>query len=106
MLYCRNSYDEFESAFITALEKYAPKKKKWLRENNKPHIRKPLCQALMKRCKLKNKANKTKLLIEIRSYKKKKNYVVNLIKSEKYEYFSPLGPTRYPAWHKNIQQAF
>ena len=70
------------------------------------HILENPCQALMKRCKLKNKANKTKLLIEIRNYKKKKNYVVNLIKSEKSEYFSPLAPTRYPAWHKNIQQAF
>ena len=28
LLDCRNSYDEFESAFITALEKHAPKKKK------------------------------------------------------------------------------
>ena len=35
------------------------------------HILENPCQALMKRCKLKNKANKTKLLIEIRNYKKK-----------------------------------
>ena len=28
LLICRNSYDEFESAFITALDKYAPNKKK------------------------------------------------------------------------------
>ena len=41
LLDCRNSYDEFESAFITALEKHAPKKKKWLRENNKSHIKNP-----------------------------------------------------------------
>ena len=27
LLDCRNSYDEFESAFITALEKHAPEKK-------------------------------------------------------------------------------
>ena len=30
LLDCRNAYDEFESAFITALEKHAPKKKKWI----------------------------------------------------------------------------
>ena len=26
LLICRNSYDEFETAFITALDKHAPKK--------------------------------------------------------------------------------
>ena len=33
LLICRNSCDEFESAFITALDKHASKKKKWLRGN-------------------------------------------------------------------------
>ena len=70
LLICRNSYDEFESAFITALDKHAPKKKKWLRGNNKPHITKPLRQAIMKQSRLKDKANKTKLLNDIRNYKK------------------------------------
>ena len=36
-----NTYDEFERDFITALDKHAAKKKKWLRGNNKPHITKP-----------------------------------------------------------------
>ena len=88
LLDCRNSYDEFESAFITALKKHVPKKKKWLWGNNKPHIRKPLRQAIMKLSKLKNKANKTKRLIDIRNYKKQRNYVVNLNKNAKFEYFS------------------
>ena len=39
------------------------KKKKWLKENNKPHITKPLLPAIMKRSKLKNKANNAFLLI-------------------------------------------
>ena len=83
--------DKVKSAFITALEKHAPKKKKWLRGNNKPHITKPLRQAIMKRSKLKNKANKTKLLIDNRNYKKQRNYVVNLNKNAKFEYFSRYG---------------
>ena len=62
-------------------------KKKWYRGNNKPHITKPLRQAIMKRSKLKNKANKTKLLIDIRNYKKPRNYVVNLNKNAKFGYF-------------------
>ena len=42
----------------------------------------------MKGSKLKNKANKTKLLIDIRNYKRQRNYVVNLNKKAKFEYFS------------------
>ena len=42
----------------------------------------------MKRSKLKNKTNKTKLLIDIRNYKKQRNYVMNLNKNAKFEYFS------------------
>ena len=42
----------------------------------------------MKLPKLKSKANKTKLLISIRNYKKQQNYVVNLNKNAKFEYFS------------------
>ena len=70
LLICGNSYDEFESVFITALDKHAPKKKNWVRGNNKPHITKPLRRAIMKRSKLQNKTNKTKLLTDIRNYKK------------------------------------
>ena len=86
LLICRNSYDEFESAFTTALDKHAQKKELW--GDNKPHITKPLRQAIIKRSKLKNKANKTKLLTDIRNYKKQRNYVVNLNKNAKFEYFS------------------
>ena len=42
----------------------------------------------MKESKLKNKANETELLTDIRNYKKQRNYVVNLNKNEKFEYFS------------------
>ena len=47
------------------LGKYAPKKKKQFRGNNKPHVNKMLRKAIMKRSKLKNKANKTKLPADI-----------------------------------------
>ena len=46
LLICTSSYDEFESAFIT--DKHAPKVKKWLRGNNKPHITKPLLRQAIK----------------------------------------------------------
>ena len=46
-----------------------------------------LGKAIMKGSKLKNKANKTKLPVGVNNYKKKRNYVVNLNKSVKFEYF-------------------
>ena len=42
----------------------------------------------MKRSKLKNKTSKTKLPVDINNYKKQRNYVVNLNKSAKFEYFN------------------
>ena len=47
-----------------------------------------LGKAIMKGSKLKNKANKTKLPVGVNNYKKKRNYVVNLNKSVKFEYFN------------------
>ena len=42
----------------------------------------------MKRSKLKNRDNKTKFLIDIKNVRKQRNYVVNLNKNAKSEYFS------------------
>ena len=42
----------------------------------------------MKRSRLKNKANKTKDPTDIKNYKKQRNYVANLNKEAKLEYFS------------------
>ena len=83
----KNLFDDFDSAFITSLDTHLLKKTKWLRENNKHHIRKPLRQAVIKWSKLMNKLNKTKLLIDIKNYKKQRNYVVTRNRNAKFEYF-------------------
>ena len=51
---CGNSYDDFDHIFTSKLNKHVPKKKTWIRGNNKPHVNKVLRQAIMKRSKLKN----------------------------------------------------
>ena len=83
MIECGDSYDKFEN-FITSKinNKHAPKKRKWVRGNHKPHTNKELHKAIMKRSRLKNKANKTQ------QFKKQRNCVVNLNKQPKFEYFS------------------
>ena len=48
---------------------------------------KMLRQAIMKRSRFKNKANKTKNHLDIRNYKKERNLVVNLHKEAKLQYF-------------------
>ena len=85
---CTNSHEAFQDALKTSLDKYAPKKKKWLRGNDKSHVNKTLRKAIMKRSKLKNKANKTKLPVDISNYRKQGNYVVDLNKSSKFGYFN------------------
>ena len=41
----------------------------------------------MKQLILNNKTNKTKLLIDVRNYKKRRKYEVDLSKNTKFEYF-------------------
>ena len=45
----------------------------------------------MKRFKLKNKANKTKHSVDIKMYKKLRNYVVGLNEQAKFKYFNNLN---------------
>ena len=70
------------------MNKYFPKKRKWVRDNHKLDINKDLRKAIMKRSRLKNKAIKTEKPIDISNFKRQRDYVVNLNKQAKFEYFS------------------
>ena len=56
---CPTSCDSFEQCFSSKINKYAPKKTKWVRRNNKSHMNKFLRRAVMKEIKYK-KMNKMK----------------------------------------------
>ena len=58
-------------------------KKKLVRGNNSPFRNKALAKAFMHRAKLKNKYNKNPTEQNYLSYKKQRNYCVNLLKREK-----------------------
>ena len=88
----KNNYLEFEKNFFETLNKHAPQKTKIFRGNHKPHINKTLRKAIMKRCQLKNKANKTKDPKDVLKYKKQRNYVVKLNTQSKQEHFDGLNP--------------
>ena len=81
--------DRFGRKFNTVLNKHAPKKKKLRHE-------------LIKRSKLKNKANKTKNPSDIKNCKKQRKYVVQLNKKSKLEYFNNFDSSQgsKPFWVK------
>ena len=93
-------YSKFEKEFIDTLNKHAPKKTKLFRGNQKPHVNKVLRSAIMKRSRLKNKANKTRKAVDIFNYKKQRNLVVKINNECKREYFDKLNvkTTIKPFW--------
>ena len=62
----------------------------WMRGNNKLYMNKFLRRAIIKRSKLRNKSNKTKHPVDIKMYKKQRNYVLGLNKQAKFKYFNNL----------------
>ena len=96
------SYYEFDTKFTTVLNKHVPKKKKWLRSNQNPHINKTLRHEIIKRSKLKNIANKTKNTSDIMKYRKQRNYAVQLNKKAKLGYFNNFDSSQgsKPSWVK------
>ena len=71
--------------FVNVFNKQAPKKTKFFWGNHKPHVFKTLRLAIMKRSRLKNKANKTQLPSDKQNYKKQRNLVTVLNKLFKKE---------------------
>ena len=65
-----------------------------------------LRQAIMKRSRLKNKANKTKNHLDIRNYKKQRNMVVNLNKEAKPQYFNNYDSTNTKPFWENCKPYF
>ena len=56
----------------------APKNKKWIRGNHKPHMNKTLRKAIILRSKLKNRANKSEDTKNIKMYMQQRILVVRL----------------------------
>ena len=88
----KNSYTEWEKDFVKTLNKHAPLKTKVIRGNHKSFITKNLRKAIMKRSALKKRANVSNNPEIIKLYKKQRNYVVNLSRKVKKEYFQKHMP--------------
>ena len=75
--------DLFFNICHKVLNKHTPKKKKYIRGNNKPFMTKALSQAIMQRTRprnkfLKNPANQNRL-----SYTKQRSFCLSLLRKEK-----------------------
>ena len=84
---CPKHYKHFGKTFINVLDAHVPRKTKVLRGNQKPHVDKSLRKSIMKRCKLKNKAIRTKPQEDIAKYKKQRHLVVKLNRDPKTSLF-------------------
>ena len=90
---CNGEYENYEQNLIKVLNTHSPKKVKILRGNHKPHYNKSLRKAIMKRSRLKNKANRSKDPVDIANYKKQRNLVVSLNRLAKSKYFNEVSNT-------------
>ena len=85
---CSSNYDDFNQIFTFTLNQHAPKKKKWIRGNHKPHMNKTLRKAIMLRSKLKSRASGSKDTRDIKMYKQQRNLVVRLNKDSNFSYLA------------------
>ena len=88
---CNGIFESYEKTFTEALDNHAPRKVKIVRGNQKPHYNQKLRKAIMKRSRLKNKANKSKDPLDIAEYKKQRNLVVSLNRQSKMDYFNSIS---------------
>ena len=86
------NFAEFNDAFKAILDHHATIKQSKLRGNTKPHINKTLRKEIMKRSRLKNKANKSGKEEDKRLYKIQRNKVSILNNKLKKTYFKEKLP--------------
>ena len=81
----------FENIFLQVLNVHAPVKTKIQRFNNNPFMTKQLRKAIMHCSRLKNAFNKNRTPKTWDSYKKQRNFCLNLFKKTKKGYFKNIS---------------
>ena len=97
--------NDFEDIIISALNRYAPLKKRYIIANNAPFMTKVLCKALMVRSRLRNKSLKPKTIESREAYKKQRNYCVALLRKAKKYYYVKLITDNKQFW-KTVKPFF
>ena len=84
-------YSNFQNIFIQVLNNHAPAKKKIVRFSNSPFMTKTLRKAIMHRSRLKNIYIRKRNDKTWESYKKERNFCVDVLRKTKTEYFKNLN---------------
>ena len=104
-----SDFESFQFAFKLILNQFATLKQKLIRNNNQPFMKKPLCKAIMKRSKLRNKFNEERNIENWSQYKRQRNLCSNLLKQPKKRHFNSLnvnGVTESKKLWKTIKTFF
>ena len=83
--------DCFYKVCTEVLNQHAPRKKKYVRGNNKRFMNKALSKAIIQRTKLRNKFMKNPSAANKFSYNRQRNWCVSLLRKEKKKYFANLN---------------
>ena len=86
-----NSLKNFLQICISVLDKLAPQRKKYDRDNNTPFMNKPFAREHMKRTHLRNQFLKTRSEVNRISFIKQRNYCVSLLRKTKKQYYANLN---------------
>ena len=84
-------FDLFKGVFNEAIQRHAPIKQRYVRENQAPFINKTINKEIMKRTRLRNKFLNTKSDIDRKAYNKQRNLCVSLIWREKKNFFNNIS---------------
>ena len=87
--YSKN-HDKFFETCQTVLNKHAPRKKKYIRGNNKSFMSKAYSKAIMHRTRLRNKFLKNPTDSNKVLYNRQRNYCVSLLRKQKKEFICKL----------------
>ena len=83
--------DKFYEICHSVLNDHAPRKKKYIRGNNKPFMTKAFSRVVMQRTRLRNKFLKNPSEENKLRYNKQRNFCVSLLRKEKKEYFAKIN---------------
>ena len=90
-----NNDDEGFNNFLricrNTLDRFAPRKKKYIRGNNAPFMNKTLSKEIMKRSNLRNKYLKSRSEEDRQRFRKQRNLCVSLLRKTKRSYYSNLN---------------
>ena len=94
LAYVGNQEDKLEAlknVTLSILDRLAPQKKRYVRNNQAPFINKEISKAIMARSRLLNKYRRDKTESNKLAYNKQRNYCVSLIRKQKKSYYNNLN---------------